>query len=74
MIINLFIFVKIDKFGDWNYIVIKTWSKDSCRTGFYTCEKCCDVNGDCRCDQICSDKRKVDGICSYINEGKDKMF
>ena len=59
----------------FNHITIQISPKVPCRKGFHQCKNnCCDVNGDCRCDQKCSDKHKVDGICSYINEGKDKMF
>ena len=65
------------KFQKWtrflNHNTIQTSPKVPCRKGFNQCEKCCDVNGDCRCDQKCSPSVKVDGKCSYVNGGKNTI-
>ena len=62
----------MDEFN--NHVTIQISLKVPCRKGFHQCKNyCCDVNGDCRCDQKCSGKDKVDGICSYVNEGRYKM-
>ncbi len=39
--------------------------KNTCEFGYNSCTDCCDIDGDCLCDDTCTDSEKTTEGCSY---------